>query len=776
MIPFSKTFAITFTGATDTVALQDDAAALDVLTLDNDDVFYITGSGTLSGNYVIAASIGGSGTPLANQIVTFIYLGNATLDGNDLTIFGRNLTQEEAASAGIFRFMYVGGSWQSVGITDNDNQPTKYDGFLSTALATGGGTVNIDPAKDKHTQRYTGTGTLSGSWVIQPDAAATPKDGDEIAVVYNATFTASGNNVTILGIALDDTEILGGDTIVVARYDLANTTWRVVYSSTWADIQVESITHSSLTTKIAGGTLVAGKYYLLTDYYCLHNIDDGVGGTILNSDAGIPAAKRAIDAVWGASTGTREPLLLRAISTTQLAPEATSTIYPQDSIIYAVADASVGATRGRITWRRNGTTYEAAPYDLRSVLTIRWETEVGNAVYESAIEVTGAAFTYYLTFGDSRGGTTNGGNTIGTTQKSSSFGLPHCYIDAASVDNKIGQGCFGITIITAKGNDVGDTCTKITLNQSDYNIIGQNSTTWDLQSVDKCLFGPGQTGVRIESETDNSAINGFTDFAFTLPIATTAYNAGTTYSYGDFATSANDTFMYINLLDASGNATTDTDYWVKVYDTATSGLIIPDQLKYVGRFSLTSTNATETISKLTLPSQSHSFIFGADTGTTITWEATARGSAVATDIILDMDMDYTMIGNDDASDAVEFLRAASQFAVEVRKRNYRPHRVHQSKGADVASANDLDLGFDGNYFDITGTTQINGISETGWQAGDIVTLGFDAAPTLKHATAAGVGYASCELASSVDFVASAGDTITLRYDGADWRELSRAVI
>ncbi len=53
-----------------------------------------------------------------------------------------------------------------------------------------------------------------------------------------------------------------------------------------------------------------------------------------------------------------------------------------------------------------------------------------------------------------------------------------------------------------------------------------------------------------------------------------------------------------------------------------------------------------------------------------------------------------------------------------------------SKGADVASANALTLGTDGNYFDITGTTAITSIGTLG--IGTVVKLHFDAALTLTH--------------------------------------------
>ena len=102
------------------------------------------------------------------------------------------------------------------------------------------------------------------------------------------------------------------------------------------------------------------------------------------------------------------------------------------------------------------------------------------------------------------------------------------------------------------------------------------------------------------------------------------------------------------------------------------------------------------------------------------------------------------------------------------------------QGADIASANDLTLGTDGNAFEVTGTTQVNALTTAGWRNGSIVTLLFTATPTVKHNTAGGAGTAVCLLAGAADFVASAGDTLTLllcEIGGAQaWREIGRAVI
>lgn len=107
-------------------------------------------------------------------------------------------------------------------------------------------------------------------------------------------------------------------------------------------------------------------------------------------------------------------------------------------------------------------------------------------------------------------------------------------------------------------------------------------------------------------------------------------------------------------------------------------------------------------------------------------------------------------------------------------------RLVTSQGADVASANNLVLGNDGNVFEITGTTQINLISNITWQNGSKITLLFTSNPTVKHNQATSTTNITIQLAGSVDFAATAGDTLSLvlcEIGGTQtWREISRAVI
>lgn len=103
--------------------------------------------------------------------------------------------------------------------------------------------------------------------------------------------------------------------------------------------------------------------------------------------------------------------------------------------------------------------------------------------------------------------------------------------------------------------------------------------------------------------------------------------------------------------------------------------------------------------------------------------------------------------------------------------------VQTAQGTDVASADEITLSEHGNYFDITGTTDINHITKTGWQAGSVVILQFDGSLDVVHDSGSPVGTeASILLSGAGDFSATADDTLQLVYDGTTFREVSRTVI
>jgi len=100
-------------------------------------------------------------------------------------------------------------------------------------------------------------------------------------------------------------------------------------------------------------------------------------------------------------------------------------------------------------------------------------------------------------------------------------------------------------------------------------------------------------------------------------------------------------------------------------------------------------------------------------------------------------------------------------------------RLQGAKGTDEASASELTLAADGNTFDITGTTTINTISPTDWQAGAVINLHFISTPTITHNSG---GTNDILLGNQANMTAVAGDVLTLYFDGTDWREVGRSVV
>ena len=91
-------------------------------------------------------------------------------------------------------------------------------------------------------------------------------------------------------------------------------------------------------------------------------------------------------------------------------------------------------------------------------------------------------------------------------------------------------------------------------------------------------------------------------------------------------------------------------------------------------------------------------------------------------------------------------------------------QVSFSKGADLASANTLVLGDDGNYFDVTGTTDIDLITGSGTRDGTVVKLHFDGILTLIHQAT------NLVLPGGANITTAAGDEAEfVQYNTANWR-------
>lgn len=122
-------------------------------------------------------------------------------------------------------------------------------------------------------------------------------------------------------------------------------------------------TYSELSIGSATSNLIRGQFYLMTDFQTCYDQPnyDSDGNPITTGNY---------------KSGTTEPILLLATSTTGFSPTVYSTLYPQDKISYDftwdTTEVTSGPAKGRITERideRNN----RADYDFRAVQFIRYD-------------------------------------------------------------------------------------------------------------------------------------------------------------------------------------------------------------------------------------------------------------------------------------------------------------------------------------------------------------------------------------------------------------------
>ena len=163
----------------------------------------------------------------------------------------------------------------------------------------------------------------------------------------------------------------------------------------------EEVTYSELYSYLTGATLTPGKHYLMTDFQTCYDQPnyDSYGNTITTDNY---------------KTGTTEPMLLLATSTTGFSPTVCSTLYPQDKISYDITwnltEVTSGPAKGRITERIDNVN-NRADYDFRAVQFIRYVGYFSEQFYNGKITLdnsngqviaseTGTTFTSDFTVGD----------------------------------------------------------------------------------------------------------------------------------------------------------------------------------------------------------------------------------------------------------------------------------------------------------------------------------------------------------------------------------------
>jgi len=151
--------------------------------------------------------------------------------------------------------------------------------------------------------------------------------------------------------------------------ELSGDTYHISYSA-FTNSNYNEGTYDDLYSFATGGTLTAGSYYLMTDYQACYDQPNynNVKNPITTGNY---------------KTGTTEPILLLAISTTGFSPTVYSTLYPQDKITYDITwnttEITSSPAKGRITERIDNFN-NRTDYDNRSILFKRYR---GYSYYEN---------------------------------------------------------------------------------------------------------------------------------------------------------------------------------------------------------------------------------------------------------------------------------------------------------------------------------------------------------------------------------------------------------
>lgn len=192
----------------------------DVISWDNVDrhIVFSNGTITLAGNY----SLNFVGSPQIGHEININYSASIELDGNSLTLLGRDLTQDEAYSDLTVIGIYTDQGWEVQFLKNHSSQD--YPGVEEVIMGTSGN-VTLVPGINKSSILVTGSPTLVGNWSI--DGGGSPVDGDTFHIIYRATPITGSNTVSIFGEVIKDFEAREGQIDAYCTYDATNFQWEV---------------------------------------------------------------------------------------------------------------------------------------------------------------------------------------------------------------------------------------------------------------------------------------------------------------------------------------------------------------------------------------------------------------------------------------------------------------------------------------------------------------------------------------------------------------------
>jgi len=195
------------------------------------------------------------------------------------------------------------------------------------------------------------------------------------------------------------------DTLLPVEYNEGS------YHISFSSITYNEGTYSQFVVEANNGLLTPGRFYLMDDYQTCYDQPD-------YDSTGTPIT------VGNYKTGTTEPLLLLATSTTGFSSTVYSISYPTDIITYDInwdtTEVTGGSAKGRITYRIDDKG-NAFDYDFREVLFKRYNTYSANGSYDGTVSIDGSGnVTGVNTFFT---GGTSPGDVIGIVNPNSAYGV-----------------------------------------------------------------------------------------------------------------------------------------------------------------------------------------------------------------------------------------------------------------------------------------------------------------------------------------------------------------
>ena len=451
-------------------------------------------------------------------------------------------------------------------------------------------------------------------------------------------------------------------------------------------------------------------------------------------------------------------------SNTQIICSGAVTIQCNGAVLTTLVTATTGVSRIRIQagkWLQTNATAQGTCFNLSdisdSVIEPTRIEEFGTAIL---IDDTTNA-TFYNRYRDIQIFNCNSGLVIGVSSGApQSSQVNNNYFEAIRIRPKAGAGGYGIRVADSRG---------LTFVNCDCEPTAEGSITGISLETN-----PGSTGVTRECMFINCWVE--KNFVGVSVAADSVRNSFIGCSITSNTTDISDSGTDTAFINTSKTGTTvgyqtfkrtTAGYAINVDCTSTAYTTALGLVDIVRSGNLTGVD-TETIVDLKIAPAFTLTEPGAGTvnyyGASIDMSGLAVTAGGGTSVVSALHLKADDDADTGANYALYVESGASYFA----------GRVLGYQGADVASAGDTTLST-GNYFDITGSVTMNGIATAGWTAGSTVRLQFDAAPLVKHATAAGAGFARFQLAGAADFQASAGDTLQLTFDGTYWRETGSRV-